>query len=50
MVAEKVWQELEEQLPTVREFKPAEERYLELVPAGGRVMVMGEHPEDAWKL
>lgn len=50
MVAEKVWQEFEEQLPIVKEFPPPPVEYRVLLPAGGSVTVIGEHPEAAWKL
>src|SRR5882762_933137 len=49
MVAENVAQELAEQAPMVSEAPPAAVSYRVFVPAGGRVTVIGEHPEDAWK-
>ena len=49
MVAENVAQELAAQAPMVREPPPAAVSYRVFVPAAGRVTVIGEHPEVAWK-
>jgi hypothetical protein len=50
MVAENVAQELAEQAPMLSEAPPAAVWYRVLVAWAGRVTVIGEHPEDAWKL
>ena len=50
MVAEKVWHEFDEQPPMVNEFPPPLVSYRALLPTGGSLIVIGEHPELAWKL
>src|SRR5437879_10518543 len=50
MVAENVAQELAEQAPMVSEVPPAAVSYRVVESGGGKVTVMGEQPDVAWKL